>query len=249
MAIGTKSNEDNLGFWITLLAFGVLFGSASGAPSQKHPEPWWIDACKSYKDYHRSTTTQFPARHSRSAQETQLKTFSQKTDMFINELKSIYPKAPNYRRSLKWLPIKKMQKELNSSTHGTFYQAFHTTLQKFAIYMDHLRHIKIKTHIKFDEPKRYQIYDNATDQLKLVLCEFEDFLFKRKLQPKYLKSLKDISGHRSLPKSVNLTQLQIIDVQFFRKMGMFLRRSRRDLKLALRKDRKRRKSAKAHKKH
>lgn len=123
-------------------------------------------------------------------------------------------------------------------------QAFYETLLQFAVFIDKLKDTRVKTKGEFNTSRRKHIFEEAKENLRLLICEYNDTLsrYESKSTNHHETIIKRTSiqqnkpkvpkiNMKCLPESMNHTQAHFMDFDFFKKLQKFLKQSRRILKL------------------
>ncbi|KAJ8954848.1 hypothetical protein NQ318_023412 [Aromia moschata] len=158
MAVWLRSTTDNctaLVLCITVVLSGL--SSTLGAPTNSEAG-WWVNPC----------SKQPPLRHGRSPAENQLRIFINYIDSkFIKELKTLYNAPQNTATKVNCLKVNPMLKPIKTASTKTLAtQAFYETLLQFAVFIDKLKDLPIKTNGEFNHSKRKYIFEEAKEKLK-----------------------------------------------------------------------------------
>ncbi|KAJ8929416.1 hypothetical protein NQ314_017896 [Rhamnusium bicolor] len=212
---------------IAILVSGL--SPCSSAPTNSDSE-WWVNPCGK----------QPPIRHGRSPAGNQLKIFISKiNDNFFKEIKNLYNLAEIKQMKGNCPRINNMLKPIkNAKTFTTATHVVYETLLQFAFFIDKLKDIPFETNGEFDILKRKLIFEEAKENLRLVICEFNDTLTKydtKNIQPNKPK-VREINM-TCLPKTLDISDAHMLDTDFFKKMKKFLKQSRARL-LKLKKQKK-----------
>ncbi|KAJ8913111.1 hypothetical protein NQ315_000568 [Exocentrus adspersus] len=219
-----------------VLIVAVLLSGLRVASSAPTDHEWWINPCNK----------QPLLRHGRSAAENQLRMFLRKISVeFMHRIKDLYKPAEDIKFKVNCPRINNMLQPIRDArTFTTATQAFYETLLQFAVFIDRLKDIPVMTNGLFDTTKRKGIYEETKENLRLVICEFNDTLSKydgKSVQPSKPKVPKINMG--CLPRKMDLSEAHIMDTGFFKKLNKFLKQSRRILKTRKRERAARKKSA------
>ncbi|KAJ8976364.1 hypothetical protein NQ317_016533 [Molorchus minor] len=207
-----------------VFTFALLMGlSSTLAAPTKTDSDWLINPCNK----------QPQLRHGRSAAENQLRIFINHIDSrFIKEIKQLYNTPQNTTLKGNCPKINNMLKPIKmAKTKNMAMQLVYETLLQFAVFIEKLKDTPIKTSGEFNISKRKSIFKGAKENLRLLICEFNDTLSKyndKHIQPN--KPRVPEINLMCLPDFLDLTRAQLIDTDFFKKIKKFLKQSRRSLK-------------------
>ncbi|KAL1516422.1 hypothetical protein ABEB36_000340 [Hypothenemus hampei] len=181
-------------------------------------------------DLWKNPCSNHPVRHVRSTAEKELNFFitTLNKDMF-RELKNLYPKNLKKVRG-KCPPYHKLIGPVRTAVNVTVaHQRFHLSMLEFAAFLDKLKDIPVSTSTDFAFEKRKEIYEKTKDTLRLTICEFnETILNEFNLQP-LTNSVKGRTT-RCLPDKADLSRMQMLDMQFFKKLKKFFTQGKKILK-------------------
>lgn len=108
-------------------------------------------------------------------------------------------------------------------------QGFFETLQIFAIYMEHLKNVQIKSETSDSYGiRRREIYQNASEHLKLVLCEYEEVLHNKHVPYSVIDKTKVKLKYPH--KVMDSSEVKMTDFGFFFKLRKFIKGGRKRLK-------------------
>ncbi|XP_056636969.1 uncharacterized protein LOC130445393 isoform X3 [Diorhabda sublineata] len=188
-----------------ILSIAVVLSSISSTMTAPATEPQWWTNPCSIQTV--------LLRHGRSPAENQLRIFIKMLETGVNKkLKAIYP-----------------------HTSHIFYES----MVELAKLVHKISAIRVETDVKYNTALRKSMYEEVEANLKSVMCEFNDTLTKfEPIKPKSMRAIKQIRrsmSHGCSYKLNSLTELQDVDVDFFKKMKKFFKQSRRILRQKKRK--------------
>ncbi|CAG9832738.1 unnamed protein product [Diabrotica balteata] len=201
-----------------LLSVAALLSGAMAAPRGNQ---WWTNPCG-------VQTVQL--RHGRSPAENQLRIFIKLIDNPVfKDLKAIYPTVATNYANRNCPRVNPVLQKMNNANLSLATHIFYESMIEMAKLIQKVQKLPVGTAIKFDAVERKRIYKEVEVNLKSVMCEFSDRL--PKLEPVEHKTVpsrfirRNLSG-KCLPKQMNLTEAQIVDMDLFKKMKKFFRQSK-----------------------
>ncbi|XP_057654700.1 uncharacterized protein LOC130892964 isoform X1 [Diorhabda carinulata] len=221
---------NNLSF---ILSIAVVLSSISSTMTAPATEPqWWTNPC--------SIQTVL-LRHGRSPAENQLRIFIKMLETGVNKkLKAIYPHNADSNQTKncpKVNPVLRLMTK--SSNFSQTSHIFYESMVELAKLVHKISAIRVETDVKYNTALRKSMYEEVEANLKSVMCEFNDTLTKfEPIKPKSMRAIKQIRrsmSHGCSYKLNSLTELQDVDVDFFKKMKKFFKQSRRILRQKKRK--------------
>ncbi|XP_050293460.1 uncharacterized protein LOC126733995 isoform X2 [Anthonomus grandis grandis] len=175
-----------------------------------------------------------PIRHARSTSaDMELKFLMENLNKsLIREMKKLYPK--NARVGMKHVKgncpkyNKLVQPISNAATVADAYKNFHLAMYQLAVFLDALRNIHINTTVStFNPEKRLEIFNSTKSSLKLAICEFHETV-KRDYNVVFASKPPKVKKG-CLPKTANLGEIQMLDIQFVKKLKKVIRKGRKIL--------------------
>ncbi|CAG9766901.1 unnamed protein product [Ceutorhynchus assimilis] len=172
-------------------------------------------------------------RHVRSTAEKELKFFINTLNRTTHRLRRLYSDQHskiNFKRVKATCP--RLNKLINPVAKATdiivAHQQFHFSMIQLAEFLDKLHAIPIRTNTQFDFAERDNIFKETKNYLRLAICEFnETIMTEFKIQPNTNKAPRVKA--KCLPREAGLTQIKMLDLQFFKQLKKFIKKGRKKL--------------------
>ncbi|CAH1167144.1 unnamed protein product [Phyllotreta striolata] len=209
--------------------FTSNFSSTLGAPFNGQPtEPWWKNPCQGLVQLRH-------ARSDKSSLRTQFALLAiSLEENVLKNLKILYHNNVDLKVNNSCPRTKAVLRLLNNH-HYTVNQAnymFYQAITKLGEFVNTMKNVKIETPAKFDREKRWDIFSDIEINLRNVLCSYELNAGHRRKPSKKIpaKKIEKMLSGKCLPKKMDLTMLQVYDLDVIKKLLNFIKRGKKILR-------------------